>query len=81
MIPDWLLELTFRVEHNPNCPSPFLVRLVQWGRGSIDGTDQDAIGHGRSLAEAAERARIQRDAVRAIAIAKREGVAIPGLRG
>lgn len=77
ILPDWIYADTFRIEHNPNCPSPFLVRLVQYGRGQIDGTDQDAMGYGKTLGEAAERARIQRDAVKALAIARRAGVTVP----
>lgn len=73
----WLERETFQVEHNPNCPSPYKVRLVQYARGRIDGTDQDAIGFGKTLNEAAEKARIQRDAVKAIGVAKRAGVTIP----
>jgi hypothetical protein len=77
MIPAWLESETFQVEHHPACPSPYKVRLVQYGRGRIDDTESDAIGHGRSLDQAAERARIQRDAVKALAIAKRAGVPVP----
>src|SRR5262245_14362699 len=76
-LPLWLAGETFQVEHNPNCPSPYKVRLVQWGRGRIDGTDQDAIGHGKTLTEAADKARIQRDLVKALAAAKRAGVTVP----
>lgn len=78
-IPDLLKEQTFQVEHNPNCPSPFKVRLVQYGRGCIDGTELDAIGYGKTLEEAAERAVILRDVVRAMAIARRAGVSIPSV--
>lgn len=77
-LPDWLSEETYRVEHCPSCPSRYLVRLVQWGRGTIDGTELDARGYGKTLAEAAERARIQREAVKALTIAKRMGVSVPG---
>ena len=73
----WLERETFQVEHNPNCLSPYKVRLVQYGRGQIDGTEADAIGCGKSLSEAANRARIQRDAVKALAIAQRAGVNVP----
>jgi len=76
-VPLWLADETFEVEHCPNCPSPFKVRLVQWGRGRIDGTEGDAIGHGSTLEEAAKKARIQRDAVKALAIARANGVSIP----
>lgn len=73
----WLERETFTVAHNPNCPSPYCVRLVQHGRGVIDGTKADAIGYGKSLQEAAGKARIQRDAVKAIAAARLAGVTIP----
>lgn len=75
----WLERETFQIEHNPNCPSPYKVRLVQYGRGKIDGTEADAIGCGKTLLEAAEKARIQRDAVKAIAAARRAGVTIPSV--
>lgn len=64
-----LERTTYRVEHNPNCPSPFLVRLVGWGKGSIDGKPVphpltredsevtfDAYGYGRTFEEAGEAA-------------------------
>lgn len=46
-VPAWLYGEAFQVEHNPNCLSPFLVRLV----------DRDRIGYGKTLWEAAEAAR------------------------
>jgi hypothetical protein len=73
----WLDDETFQVEHNPNCPSPYKVRLVQYGRGRIHGDKDDAIGFGKTLYEAADKARILRDAVKALAIAKRAGVTVP----
>lgn len=76
-LPFWLERETFQVEHNPNCPSPYKVRLVQYERGRIHGTEDDAIGYGKTLGEAAERARIQRDAVKALAIARRAGITVP----
>lgn len=62
------------IEHNPNCPSPYLVRLVQWGRGQIDGTEADARGYGKTLDEAAEKAIRQRDLVKAISRARAVGI-------
>lgn len=50
---------------------------MQYGRGRIDGTESDAIGYGKSLYEAATKARIQRDAVKALAIARSAGVTVP----
>lgn len=76
-VSDWLEKETFRVEHNPNCPSAYLVRLCL--RGAIYGDDRDAVGCGKTLREAAGRARIQRDAIRAIERAKLAGVGIPGV--
>ncbi|WP_175857908.1 hypothetical protein [Burkholderia anthina] len=65
-IPDWLLGETFALQYSPNCPSRFLVRLVGRQRARIDlkpyctaPEDQlthDALGFGKSLAEAAEKA-------------------------
>lgn len=66
VIPDWLVRETFAIQHNPNCPSRYLVRLPGHKCGFIDmksyyvdppeGT-KDALGFGNSLAEAAEKAR------------------------
>jgi hypothetical protein len=44
-IPEWLLSEAFRIEHNPNCPSPFLVRLVGRGSGYIRGNSDDVCGY------------------------------------
>lgn len=60
MVPEWLLRETFRVEHNPNCPSQFLVRLPRVG--SIKGTAQDWCGYGHTLEQAATDAREKRAA-------------------
>lgn len=60
-IPDWLLAKTFAVQHNPNCPKPFLVRLP--GKSAAldmlpyDKTG-DILGFGDTLREAAESARV-----------------------
>lgn len=58
-----ILELekhTFAVQYNPNCPSPYLVRLCGVGAGGIDNRGyhetKDACGYGKTLEEAAERA-------------------------
>lgn len=60
-IPDWLLQKTFAVQHNPNCPSMFCVRLVGRGTGSLDyeipSVTKDALGYGKTIEEAAENAR------------------------
>lgn len=51
---------TYVVQHSPNCPSPFLVRLVGYRKGVIDmllpRQSGDAIGYGKSLSEAAANA-------------------------
>lgn len=66
-----LHKLTFAVQHNPNCPSPFLVRLVGHGRAVIDlkpyagfclhrsTLTNDILGFGKTLEEAAEAAMAQ----------------------
>lgn len=76
-VPEWLTQETFRVEHNPNCPSTFKVYLCLAGR--IHGDSRDAIGYGKTLREAAGKARIQRDAIKALHKAKLAGVEIPGV--
>lgn len=58
-VPKWLREETFRVEHSPASPAPYLVRLCAVGH--ITGTDRDAKGYGKTLAEAAVQARRARD--------------------
>jgi hypothetical protein len=63
-IPDWLLNSTFGVQYNPNCPSKWLVRLVGIG-GFLDWKHyagkppetKDAFGFGKTITEAAENAR------------------------
>ena len=61
VIPEWLLERTFEVQHNPNCPSPFLVRMVTPGTGRLDSlppnVTKDTIGYGKTLTEAADNVR------------------------
>lgn len=70
--PDWLAKETYAVQHNPNCPRPYLVRLVRAGRIGLDmlqyaytedpgGLTADALGFGVTLTEAAENARMARD--------------------
>lgn len=50
--------LTYAVVHNPNCPSPFLVRLC--GSMVLDyqphGTTRDILGFGKTRTEAAKEA-------------------------
>lgn len=51
---------TYIVQHNPNCPSPFLVRLVGPESGVIDlkyyDKTKDVLGFGKTLEEAAQAA-------------------------
>ena len=51
-----LKEMTYHLEHNPNCPSPYRIRLVGLGRATIDkllpGETQDILGHGQTEMEA-----------------------------
>jgi len=55
-----LNELTYWVQHSPNCSMSFLVRLVGKGQSYIDGKyyDQtkDILGFGRTFDEAAQNA-------------------------
>src|SRR5690606_29385138 len=51
-----LLCETFVIEHNPNCPSPFLVRLIGKGKGHICYSADDICGYGKTLEEAATKA-------------------------
>lgn len=62
-----LCERTFAIQHNPNCPSPFLVRLPgksgvidmkPYGDifGRTPNTTGDVLGFGKTLQEAALRA-------------------------
>ncbi len=67
-VPKWLAAKTFQAEYSPNCASPWLVRLVGYGRGCIDGQPyapmglcneaptNDALGFGHSFAGAANNA-------------------------
>lgn len=66
VVPPELCRLTFAVQHNPNCPSPWLVRLP--GKGPIDMLPYgdplrlvkhqtgDVLGFGKSFDEAARAA-------------------------
>ncbi len=55
-----LNQETYVVEHNPNCPSRFLVRLVGKGAGVIDkkspAETRDILGYGKTLSQAAKNA-------------------------
>lgn len=71
VVPPWLLEKTFAVQYCPNCPKPWLVRLVGFGSGSLDnkpyqhGQTRDALGFGKTCEEAALAAQAVVDAARA----------------
>lgn len=45
-------KVTYQVEHNPNCPSPYLVRRPGYLHSVIFGDDRDAKGYGLSVEEA-----------------------------
>lgn len=51
---------TYRVEHNPNCRDPYLVRMVGKGCGTIDGLlpahTRDRLGYGATLSAALDAA-------------------------
>jgi len=53
---------TYRVDHSPNCPSPYLVRLVGKGCATLyagyyrDKECTDYLGFGKTLSSAAHRA-------------------------
>jgi hypothetical protein len=53
---------TYVTEHSPNCPSPYMVRMVGTanGKGVIDRLphplSKDAIGYGQTFEEAASKA-------------------------
>lgn len=49
---DGISSKTFRIEHNPNCVKPFLVRFPGKGKGMIHGDQRDAIGCGATIIEA-----------------------------
>lgn len=68
VVPEWMAKHTFAVQHNPNCPSPWLVRMP--GKSAVidmkpyatfgaQGPDQltvDILGFGKTLADAARAA-------------------------
>lgn len=51
---------TYVLEHNPNCPAPYLIRLPGKRTGIIDkeplGESQDIFAYGKNFQEAAKRA-------------------------
>ena len=52
-------NLTYAIEHNPNRPSKFLVRIVTLGTGGLDGLPTcetgDTFAYGATLDEAVDR--------------------------
>jgi hypothetical protein len=70
-IPVWLEKETFAVQHCPNCPKPYLVRLIPKYKGTLDlkpyayvkrdQLTEDICGFGTTLAEAADAAKTLRD--------------------
>lgn len=57
MIYEEMRKRTYVVEHNPNCPRPFLVRLVGFAKAHIDHLPPrqttDILGYGDTFEEAA----------------------------
>lgn len=71
-VPAWLLNEVYAVQYSPNCPKPYLVRLIGPGTGQLDLKPyaweietKDALGFGVTLAEAAENARQAQQAAKA----------------
>jgi hypothetical protein len=70
VVPAWLSEETFAVQHNPLCVKPVLVRLIGHLRGQLDllpyvglsgtTTTKDALGFGMTIEEAATNAKTMR---------------------
>jgi len=69
-----LEDLTYQIEHSPNCPSPYLVRAVTYGTGGLDKLPthetKDTFAYGRTLNEAAGKVLFAHKAQRARAIQK-----------
>ena len=69
-MPSWLPALTFAVQYNPNCPKPWLVRLVGFYAGGLDNKSncgsgtKDALGFGLTCKLAALAAQAIVDAQR-----------------
>ena len=65
-----LRQFTYATQHSPNCPDPFLVRLVGPGAGRLDliqsNDTKDIRGYGKTEKMAARKAlALKRKAVRA----------------
>ena len=60
IIPDELNERTYAIQHSPNCPKPFLVRLVGRTASRLDYQSplntKDILGYGMTCEEAARNA-------------------------
>lgn len=74
VVPAWLLEKTFAVNYNPNCPKPWLIRMPSVMAAGLDNKGytgnpeertKDALGFGATCAEAALAAQAVVDAQRA----------------
>lgn len=56
---------TYSVHHNPNCPKPFLVRLIGHGQFELDlkpyGETKDVCGYGKTLVKAGKSALKQKN--------------------
>jgi hypothetical protein len=82
-----LNKLTYAVQHSPNSPSPFLVRLIGRGQGVLDyklaDETKDICGYGTTLRQAAEEAlkarAKQKPAYNAHRSARRFEMLLPGV--
>ena len=58
-ISERISRLTYTLQHNPNCPSPFLVRMpcgLLMLDNRLAGSTEDALGYGKTFEEAAANA-------------------------
>ena len=59
-------DLTWALRHNPNCPSPYEVRMPGRKAGRINYDQGDIVGYGKTLAKALEDALKKREAAYAV---------------
>ena len=50
-----LRDYTYRIDHNPNCPSPYLIRLVGDGEAKLYGDKKDRLYYGHTFEEALQK--------------------------
>jgi hypothetical protein len=63
-------DLTWSLRHNPNCPSPYEVRMCGRKAGRINYDQGDLIGYGKTLAEALENVLAKREAAYAVPLSR-----------